>query len=31
MLLPESLWSELRAPNRIRLAVFGSLFLRDAE
>lgn len=31
MLLPKSLWSELRVPNRIRLAVFGSLFLRDAK
>jgi len=30
MLLLKSLWSGLRVPNRTRLAVFGSLFLRDA-
>jgi len=30
MLLLKSPWSGLRVPNRNRLAVFGSFFLRDA-
>jgi hypothetical protein len=29
MLLLKNLWSGLRVPNRIRLVVFGSLYLRD--